>query len=498
MTKLLHDRGFKHLTLFEKEGRVGGKSKNLLLGDGEKVDLGTIWTASKYECIELLADEVNISERPVDPDNKTSRLVSSEEAFLVDMHAPNFGRFNVWLADYANRTYGVDPAKYEATLRANAEAYIDLWNKTMGSSEYMFPDKETVNFDALNQSFLSWLETHALYALIPRLILSTSGQGYGNLKTIPAFYGLMWNHPNFFAGTGVQSGLLEDFQTMFERILNTTSTTIKLNSQILRIDRKAKGVVIEFIEERSARGGVTTEHYDFLIMAAPMPTALTMLANPTDKEIELFSSYNYKSVRYDIGYLHSTGDVGSFNLFSWMDRHDKQTDYHVASLNDDGDTVTYILTNDGIDGALTLARLGRIDAGIGLDGISNFSLSAGIFSISPIGTTEEEVRLQLKADLDQYRMNMSFVHTEIWPNYQPWKNLTQIVKEKMPWQIYDAQGKESFPKTWYIGSYVSFESVADILDYNIKMVNEKLCVEVQDHKGKSDKNTKRKRSKIFE
>ena len=93
MAKLLHDRGFQHLTLFEKEGRVGGKSKNLILADGEKVDVGTVWTTNKYECVELLADEVGMSERPVNPDGKTSHLVSSTDARLVIMTAPNFGIF---------------------------------------------------------------------------------------------------------------------------------------------------------------------------------------------------------------------------------------------------------------------------------------------------------------------------------------------------------------------------------------------------------------------
>jgi len=36
---------------------------------------------------------------------------------------------------------------------------------------------------------------------------------------------------------------------------------------------------------------------------------------------------------------------------------------------------------------------------------------------------------------------------------------------------YGLQGKLN---TWFIGSYTSFESVADVLDYNLKLVNEHL------------------------
>ena len=198
--------------------------------------------------------------------------------------------------------------------------------------------------------------------------------------------------------------------------------------------------------------GERREHFDFLIMAAPMPTSLKMLANSTEEELELFSSYNYKSVRFDVSYLNSTGGVGPFNMFSWMDCHNKQTDYHIVSLNEDGDTETCLLTHDGIDGALTMARQGRMDAGILFGEDRYFSPLMSVFSISPIGTTEEAVRSLVKSYLDEYGMEFSFLHTQIWPSYCPWKNLTQVVIEKMTWRIYDAQGKKSFPNTWYVGS----------------------------------------------
>ena len=40
MAKLLHDRGFMHVTVLEKSGRIGGKSKTISL-EGGIVDVGT-------------------------------------------------------------------------------------------------------------------------------------------------------------------------------------------------------------------------------------------------------------------------------------------------------------------------------------------------------------------------------------------------------------------------------------------------------------------------
>lgn len=466
MAKLLGDRGFEDVTIFEKEDRVGGKSKNIELESGELLDVGTVWTANKYECVELWADQVGMAEAPVNPDGETLRLISSTQSVLANMTPPNFATFPVWLADYAFRNYGIDPAAYAEQLFVDAQNYIANWTQSMGSFEYMFPNEATVDFAAINQSFLSWLEERELFALIPRLIVSTSAQGYGSLESIPAFYGLTFNHPNFFGGSGTQAGIIGDWQTMWERILNTTDATVHLETNISRIRRYRNFVEIDYRNKEDSK--MQRETFDFVIMAAPMPGALDLLWKPTPEELSLFSKYNYKNIRYDVGNLNNTGVVpeDTFNLFSWMERADQQTDFHVTTRSDGqaGTLERYSLVRDGIDGAVTLARFGRI---------KNVSDSAAIFSISPFDSSVEEVRELLQEDLDSYGMEMEFTHTEIWNDYFPWKNLTQVVEDRVPWRIWENQGKE---RTWFIGSYASFESVADVLDYNLKLVNERLCV----------------------
>jgi hypothetical protein len=89
-----------------------------------------------------------------------------------------------------------------------------------------------------------------------------------------------------------------------------------------------------------------------------------------------------------------------------------------------------------------------------------------VFSISPFDASVEAVRELLTEDLDSHGMEMEFAHTEIWKDCFPWKNLTQIVEDRMPWCIWENQGNKD---AWFIGNCASFESVANVLDHNIKM-----------------------------
>jgi predicted NAD/FAD-binding protein len=129
---------------------------------------------------------------------------------------------------------------------------------------------------------------------------------------------------------------------MWERLLDATDATVHLDAEISWMKRRTESrhhnhspVEIEHTKKNGKKNGQKNgkkkiETFDFVIMAAPMPSALDLLHRPTAEELELFSEHNYKTVRYDAGCLVDTGDVpeNTFNLFCWAD---KQTDCHVTS-----------------------------------------------------------------------------------------------------------------------------------------------------------------------
>ena len=56
--------------------------------------------------------------------------------------------------------------------------------------------------------------------------------------------------------------------------------------------------------------------------------------------------------------------------------------------------------------------------------------------------------------------------------YFPHFRAQQVARERLPWRIWDLQGQR---RTWFVGSYACFETIADVVDYNLQLVNNKLC-----------------------
>jgi len=71
-------------------------------------------------------------------------------------------------ADVALTRYGVSPTSLLARTFHDLAKYSAEWRRTMGTGDYMFPmESQVADFEALNQSFLAWLEERQLYTLVP-------------------------------------------------------------------------------------------------------------------------------------------------------------------------------------------------------------------------------------------------------------------------------------------------------------------------------------------
>ena len=68
--------------------------------------------------------------------------------------------------------------------------YVDEHEKLFGKYKYGLPPKPTDDMmSELNVTFLEWLESKGLYALMPFFVYSQAAQGYGSLEKVPALYG---------------------------------------------------------------------------------------------------------------------------------------------------------------------------------------------------------------------------------------------------------------------------------------------------------------------
>jgi len=454
IARLLSDRGFRNIKLIESSDRVGGKSKRFEV-DGEPHEMGTAFVAGKYECIEAWGRMVGLTEVPV---SSAGWAVSSEKALLQNMTPPNYGTANVWMADYAFRNHGISPQDFPSEIAKAVQAYFGQWSATMGQVEYMFPSEQQVDFSALNQTFAQWLAERNLEVLTPVFVLSMASAGYGTPAQMPALYGLMWSHPNFlFQSTNAYGMFLEGFQALWERLIaSTAGVDLSLKTEIRSISRLNKGVQITYSSGRR-------EFFDWLVMAAPMPQALTLLSDATNEEEALFGSYSYHELVVNMVNLSTTGTLPSdVQVFGWPDIIEEQSDFYRMSLVK-GKVVRKMYDADGDETPTGL----RHDANI-----KNFTNPVvSVFQIASPLSSDAELTAVLHDSLETFGIESQLIYRDRW-DYMPFFKLEEVVKERKPWRIWDLQGKH---RTWWVGSYVSFESVADILDYNLKLVNSRLC-----------------------
>merc|ERR1712226_242137 len=85
---------------------------------------------------------------------------------------------------------------------ANAmSTYNKLHADIFGEIEFSMPQRlREASLTKINMTFSDFLESNGLHALAAFLMFAHAAQGYGYVKSIPAFYGLWWITPELLNG----------------------------------------------------------------------------------------------------------------------------------------------------------------------------------------------------------------------------------------------------------------------------------------------------------
>lgn len=205
--------------------------------------------------------------------------------------------------------------------------YVDEHEKLFGKYKYGLPPKPTDDMmSELNVTFLEWLESKGLYALMPFFVYSQAAQGYGSLEKVPALYGLWWNHPDYiarsiglsdvtlFAANVVINGVLgiripnfvlgvlgrivqtvlpllspllnrinpspaaqavltSGFSKLWENIVEKEGLEVKLGCAVTNIDRSGPTPVVTYRNSNTG-ADVTIRDADFVVLAVPLLPAM--------------------------------------------------------------------------------------------------------------------------------------------------------------------------------------------------------------------------------
>jgi len=447
MAWLLRRRGFRNITILERNDYVGGKVLTLREG-GLQHEMGACYTSPDYRQVRALLSEFGLYDRvPIAGRNVIGPDGSEQE-------------FGDWVGQQLrNQLSGL----YGEVPRLGVAVFVlrDIWRynrihrSISGRYEGALPPRPSQRgLQELRGTFLQFLERHELHTLVPILRLFQSAQGYGYIEEVPAFYGLLWNNPRKMkvvieqlSGRSGRAGVdltRAGMQSLVTEMVRRASLDVRLHTEVVRIDR---GPAIR-VRTRDRRTSDVLEHdFDLLFVAAPARAALDWFVRPTPRERELFG--NQRSYQFTTT-LQRGRQPQRRNLDSWLYRVTPEHQHEV---------VTQRLSRAFLDPE-GLARQPpdepdlRVVYQFGGDPITPEALRERYdrtFSGPPLGIAVEEHEI---------------VDRRIWEGYFPHWDEAGILAGN-PWEVLGMQGVN---RTYWLGGSVCFESLRDIVDYNLLVV----------------------------
>ncbi len=274
----LKEKGYRYITIYEKESRVGGKVYTVPV-DGRLYELGAYWAGDTYPTVLELAKKFNVK-------------------WTIES-------FNQWIETKPGKGYefqkalfvGNRPLLLPPQLVKLARVY-NLFGPTVKKPglDHIHPDLY------LNMS--TFAEKYGITTVAEIFEPFWIGCGYGYYKETPAIYVLKLMLPSLasslkntftkFSLEGWDDGLYrfpEGYTTIFERIASQFSD-IRLSSPVVKVQRSVadgKAVI-------KVTAGGKTDQYDRLIISTDLRAAATFLDITTEEKL-LFSQV--KSVTYN-------------------------------------------------------------------------------------------------------------------------------------------------------------------------------------------------------
>ncbi|CAD7701525.1 unnamed protein product [Ostreobium quekettii] len=262
--QLVRKGGYTNVTVFEKEGVFGGKTRTVDLTTEEGVvvpcELGTCYLSDAYD--DDLTDLSDMYEsgklEPLGGPNMRS-IAETPEAVGSDEE-----EHGVEFQEWVKRKNGGEDWKTD--LEAQAKVFAALLkykkiHKAVMGTKYCMPLKkperrrrlfvdDDVYEDALCLRFMDFLCKHGMAALEAPFLYTYEVQGYGDIKRIPAYYGLAWITADLAEGI-IRSRLpiIGDGESVFvydkgwlrlwEKIVERHADAMKvvLNANVLSITR---------------------------------------------------------------------------------------------------------------------------------------------------------------------------------------------------------------------------------------------------------------------
>jgi hypothetical protein len=433
----LRARGYTHVTVFEKEGHVGGKVNTAKVDLGPvgkfQVEMGAVFASPDYTVTLGLADQYHIPYAAFD----TPRFIYDQgvkrdfASFLINYTHGDLGRIQRGVIAYAT---------------------------VLAQYPQIFQDKLSNLPPELTQNFSTFVASRPDLDVVAELAKSLIvGFGYGYYDNVPAIYLLKilnmlvkvgpagFESPPYFSfPTGYQS--LWQAVANGTTITNADGTTTRIPALDVRLFSKVTNIV------RPTRAGrpikVTVNYlvnYDFdaVIVSAPL-SAVEKFATLTSAEKDLFRKV--ESSRYYIDLFTTDGHVPPGEAVFIQDTAVSPMINHIGVWANPGGGIPVFQAYQIADRNKSVFSLDQLLA----QDIHNFTDGEVVFPLIPVVIRKE------------------------WPDYFPRVNATDMKGGGQGLGFYDkVEALQGSGGLYYVGGTLSFETVETSARYAKSLVDER-------------------------
>jgi hypothetical protein len=348
--------------------------------------------------------------------------------------------------------------------------YNKVHKEIFGEYDYGLPPPlSDAQMSRINMSFKEFLDRNNLSALAPVFALGMTHQGYGQLETTPALYGLWWNTPRLLLGVvelkPVMMVMRGGFQYMWENMIAKDGLDVVYNCEVTAINRNLERPKSEAEEVMMLSAGAKTDSTgrvsfpievtaltngreevfkaDFLILAVPQHLILPAVKDATEEERGLFSVI--RPLLRIVSTLYTSAVIRP---------DEKSSQFYADMLTpsiEGGHRASERVSARAID-HVTPEVLGERRAAIA------FQYYYTDHKTDPRPSHETFLE---DAQKDGHK-DIKIIDTCDWTNYMASYNQDHL-NSRFPWKILEMQAKN---RTWYCGSSVCFESTEDVVSYN--------------------------------
>ncbi|KAF0715638.1 Aste57867_3265 [Aphanomyces stellatus] len=455
---LLAQKGFTSITILEASNAIGGKTKTVMDPLGFPHELGTCYAHALYTPVFDLLNQYDPTNKliPFMPTVKGHTWVNQEGQPVTD--------YNKYILQLAKKAVGPKPLpELIATVNAAFQSYIALHESIFGVYDYGLPPQPS-DWKPLRLSGYDFLAKNKLLAIEGFFRFVFQQQGYGSLENTPAFYMLWWAHPDMVRARQAADSqgkpwvwmLSKGYKSLWQAMLDAyPQIQVKLNVQVIQVTRRPLPIYITVYDH----GVPSVVFADHVVMAIDLSRLAVLPTDLSDTEKLLYK--NQSTASSFVVTLFESDATPSESVSQWWPARGVGATQGRLQLTRNSRLALF--NPSPAHGAPSDPN--PTDWGVNATG-RQARVAYQFYNRLVQDSDGATAKAQLMTDLTAAKFGKANVRTQIVHNYFPRFEQAKL-EAGVLWKIWGLQGNRH---TTWVGSSVSFESILDVIAYNLQLI----------------------------